>query len=211
MKQSILALAGASLLAFSPTSVLAQTATGAAPAPQMPEKAAAQPVSAVVAAPPVITTLPANISVTFRNDTALASDKRKAAKGEPKLGKGKDHVNNPGDIFYMSVVNDVKSGGVTVVPKGARGTGEVLRVSNRGGFGKSGTIEVAMRSLEVGGKQYKMQGTQIQKGKGRAGAAVAGVIIAGVIAGVFIKGDEADLPIGAEMTFQTAEPISSSQ
>ena len=111
----------------------------------------------------------------------------------------------------MSVATDVKVGDTIIVPKGARGTAEVLSVSNRGGFGKSGKIEVAMRTLEVNGTKYKMQGVFLQKGKSRGGAAVAGVIIAGVIAGAFIKGEEAYLAQGSDMSFQTVEAITSTR
>jgi hypothetical protein len=152
--------------------------------------------------------LPAATSVLFSMDKALATDERDFKKGETKPDKNHRRVSNVGDIFTMSVVNDVKLGDTVVIPKGARGTGEITMVSGRGGFGKSGKIEIKLNSVDVGGKSYAMEGTQLQKGKGRGGAAVAGTIIAGVIAGAFIKGDDADIPVNAEFTFRTKEAIS---
>ncbi len=151
--------------------------------------------------------LPAGTAVNFSMDRALATDKREFAKGEKKPAKDKRRISNPGDLFSMTVMSDVKMGDLVVIPKGARGTGEVLSVTGRGGFGKSGKIEVRMNSVAVGDKIYGMEGTHLQKGKGRGGAAAAGVLVLGVLAGVFIKGDEADIPATAELMFRTKEAI----
>lgn len=209
----VLTCASAMLIAGFSTNALAQaTLAPTAPAattPAVTPVAAVAPVAAQSSAATVV--LPANSTIAFITETTLSSDKRDRVKGEPKPPKGKNHITNPGDVIFLSVASDVKVGDTIVVPRGARGMAEVLSVSNRGGFGKSGKIEVAMRSLEVNGTKYKMQGVFFQKGKSRGGAAVAGVIIAGVIAGVFIKGDEAYLAQGSDMSFQTLEAIPSAR
>ncbi len=53
-----------------------------------------------------------------------------------------------------------------------------------------------------------MQVTYPQKGKGRFGSAAAGMVIGGAIVGAFIKGSQADIPAGAEISFSTGEDIS---
>ena len=85
--------------------------------------------------------------------------------------------------------------------------GEVTMVTGRGGLGKSGKIEIKMNTLELGEKAYAMDGTHLQKGRGRGGAAIAGALIAGALVGILIKGDEADIPARAEVTFRTKDVI----
>ncbi len=188
------------------SAVMAQDSgiTAAVPAA---EAAVVQTVAPMAVAEIATVILPAGTAVNFSMDRALASDKREFAKGEKKPAKDKRRISNPGDVFSMTVLNDVKAGDHVVIPKGARGTGEVLTVTGRGGFGKSGKIEVRLNSVAVGDKVYGMEGTHLQKGKGRGGAAVAGVILLGALAGAFIKGDEADIPATAELMFRTKEPI----
>lgn len=178
---------------------------------QTPVEAAVEAVEAAVervAESPKMAVLPTGTSVTLSMDNALATDKREKVKGEPKPPKGKDRITNVGDSFTMTVTQDVVMDGTVVIPKGTRGFGEVTMVSGRGGFGKSGKIEFKLTRLEMGGKSIAMEGTHLQKGKGRGGAAIAGTIIAGAIAGAFIKGDEADVAVLSEWTFTTAEEIS---
>jgi hypothetical protein len=188
------------------TAAMAQESSVTAAIPAA-EAAVVQTVAPMAAAEMASVVLPAGTAVSFSMDHALATDKREFKKGEKKPAKDKRRITNPGDVFGMTVLNDVKVGELVVIPKGARGTGEVLTVTGRGGFGKSGKIEVRMNSVAVGDKVYGMEGTHLQKGKGRGGAAVAGVLVLGVLAGVFIKGDEADIPATAELMFRTKEAI----
>jgi hypothetical protein len=189
------------------SAVMAQDSTITAAVPAA-ETAVMQTAAPMAAAEMATVVLPAGTAVQFSMDHALATDKREFKKGEKKPAKDKRRISNPGDVFGMTVLNDVKVGDLVVIPKGARGTGEVLSVTGRGGFGKSGKIEVRMNSVAVGDKIYGLEGTHLQKGKGRGGAAVAGVLVLGVLAGVFIKGDEADIPATAELMFRTKEAIS---
>ncbi len=186
-----------------------ETATDAETTTQeLPDNVLAAPVAEQPA--PVETrtaTLPANTEIMFRMDKTLASDKRERVKGAPKPPKGKRRLTNAGDSFTMTVINDVTADGVVIIPQGSIGHGEVIYVTGKGSFGKSGKIEIKMNHVEVGDQQYPLTGTYLQKGKGRGGAAVAGTVIAGVLAGVFIKGSEADIPLGAEIAFRTAEDI----
>lgn len=151
--------------------------------------------------------LPAGTAVAFLIDNAMATDKREFKKGEKKPSKDKRRITNIGDTFSATVMEDVKVGNQIVIPKGARGKGEVTMVTGRGGFGKSGKIEIRMNTLELGEKAYAMDGTHLQKGRGRGGAAIAGAIIAGAVVGFLIKGEEADIPARAEVTFRTKDVI----
>ena len=177
--------------------------------------AAAQTTAPMPAGPPVSaiaeelieSRLPIGTPITFSMDHALATDERKFEKGEKKPDKQHRRITNVGDKFTMTVANDVKVANYVVIPKGSPGTGEVTMVTGRGSFGKSGKIEVRMNTVTVGDRTFALEGTHLQKGKGRGGAAVAGTILAGAIAGAFIKGDEADIPVNALLTFRTKEAI----
>ena len=193
--------------AFAATVASAQTTTTTAPTVTTPTAAAAPMADAMakpVAAPVV---LPAGTSVMFVMNKAMASDERDKIKGEKKLPKDKKRITNKGETFNMTVVQDVRAGEQIVIPKGSLGFGEVIEVSGRGGFGKSGKINIRMNYVEVGSNKYALTGEHLQKGKGRGGAAVAGTIIAGAIAGAFIKGDDADIPMGTELIFRTKDEI----
>jgi hypothetical protein len=196
--------------AFAATVAPAQTTTTpavtipAAPVVVTPSAPMADAMVKPVAAPAI---LAAGTSVMFTMDKALASDERDKIKGEKKLPKDKRRLTNKGETFTMTVVQDVRAGDQIVIPKGSRGLGEVIEVGGRGGFGKSGKINIKMNHVEVGSNKYALTGEYLQKGKGRGGAAVAGTIIAGAIAGAFIKGDDADIPMGTELIFRTKDEI----
>ena len=198
MKTRILLLGAC---AFFSSAAFAQDSTVAAAQP-MADAAVVQ-----IADQSATVTLPAGTAVVFLIDNAMATDKREFRKGETKPPKDKRRITNVGDTFSATVLDDVKVGNQVVIPKGARGMGEVTMVTGRGGFGKSGKIEIKMNTLELGEKAYAMDGTHLQKGRGRGGAAIAGALIAGALVGILIKGDEADIPARAEVTFRTKDVI----
>ncbi len=184
-------------------SVAASAQNGAVTATPPVIEAAAMPMADQSA----VAMLPAGTAVMFMIDNAMATDKRDFKKGEKKPAKDKRRITNIGDTFTATVMNDVMVGNQVVIPKGARGKGEVTMVTGRGGFGKSGKIEIRMNTLELAEKAYAMDGTHLQKGRGRGGAAIAGAIIAGAVVGFLIKGEEADIPARAEVTFRTKDVI----
>ena len=193
MKTRILLLGAC---AFFSSAAFAQDSTVAAAQP-MADAAVVQ-----IADQSATVTLPAGTAVVFLIDNAMATDKREFRKGETKPPKDKRRITNVGDTFSATVLDDVKVGYQVVIPKGARGMGEVTMVTGRGGFGKSGKIEIKMTTLELGETAYAMDGTHLQKGRGRGGAAIAGALV-----GILIKGDEADIPARAEVTFRTKDVI----
>ena len=52
-----------------------------------------------------------------------------------------------GQRFEMTVIEEVRVGGLLVIPKGARGVGEVSRVKEKGVFGKSGKLRIRAKRL----------------------------------------------------------------
>lgn len=111
-----------------------------------------------------------------------------------------------GTTFGLTVVSDVKLGPYVVIPKGSRGTGEVTWKTGKGAFGKSGKMEIELRSIDVGGQRIPIEGKYRQEGEGNTVATVGTVILAGVFAG-FVTGKSARIPRGRELAARTKEPI----
>jgi hypothetical protein len=103
-----------------------------------------------------------------------------------------------GQRFALNVSADVVVDGLVVIPRGARGTGEIARVVSRGMFGKPGKLEVRMLFVEAGGARIRLDGRAAERGKAKTGVVVAGAVLIGVSAG-FVKGKSAEIPAGTEV------------
>lgn len=103
--------------------------------------------------------------------------------------------NKPGDRFVLRVDEDVRVGGVTVVPIGAKAWGEVVGVERTGGAGKSGKLNARLLYLEMAGQRIDLEGERQSAGSGGTGQAVAGVVAFGLF-GLLMKGNNANLKAG---------------
>lgn len=103
--------------------------------------------------------------------------------------------NHPGDRFVLRVDEDVKVGGVTIIPIGAKGWGEVVDSAKTGGVGKSGKINARLLYVEANGQRIDLDGTRQSSGGGGTGNVVAGVVAFGPF-GLFMKGSNASLKAG---------------
>lgn len=111
-----------------------------------------------------------------------------------------------GDIFKLTVLNDVKIGDTVVIPRGTPATAEITWRTGKGAFGKSGKIEFALSSINLNGKIIPISGNFRQEGEGNTVATGVGVIAIGVFAG-FITGKRARLPAGRELMAQLAQNV----
>ena len=101
-----------------------------------------------------------------------------------------------GQRFQMEVANAVEMNGVTVIPAGTPATGEVTEVRNKGMWGKSGYIGARAVSLRLGDRSVRLTGTFDDKGvTGTAG--VVGAVVLIPIAGFFMTGTSAKIPMGS--------------
>jgi len=101
-----------------------------------------------------------------------------------------------GQRFDLEVSDDVRVEGMLVIPKGARGVGEVSRVVTKGVMGKAGKLEVRVMFVEVGGTRIRLDGVARDRGEsGVAPVALAAPLI-GVSAGLF-TGTSAVIPAGS--------------
>jgi hypothetical protein len=112
-----------------------------------------------------------------------------------------------GDSFAVTVVHDVLQDGVIVIPKGTRGRGEITFVTKKGAFGKPGIIGIALRDLDLNGRQVLLDGRFREEGGNNNGAAAATMFAVGVFAAV-VKGKMAVIPAGRELKARTGEDIS---
>lgn len=108
-----------------------------------------------------------------------------------------------GDSFKLTVLNDVKVGTTTVIPRGTPAIAEITWRTGKGAFGKSGKLEFALRYIELANQRIPVTGNFRQEGEGNTVATGVGVIAIGVFAG-FITGKRARVPVGRELMSQVA-------
>lgn len=104
-----------------------------------------------------------------------------------------------GQRFQLEVAEPVQVNGVTVIPAGSPVTGEVTEVRNKGMWGKSGRINARVLYVRANGRQIRMTGQLDDKGTtGTVG--VVGAIAVLPVAGFFMTGTSANIPLGAPVT-----------
>jgi hypothetical protein len=124
--------------------------------------------------------------------------------GEELTTKGKKL--RVGQRINLEVAEAVLVDGQTVVPAGSPAMGEITFVKNKGMWGKSGRFTAQLTHLTVGGRQVRLTGTFDDKGTtGTAG--VVGAVALLPIAGFFMTGTSAHLPVGAPVTGFIGEDV----
>lgn len=101
-----------------------------------------------------------------------------------------------GQRFALEVLDEVRVDGMLVIPRGARGVGEVSRVVTKGMMGKAGKLEVRALYVEVAGSRIRLDGIASDKGASGAAPVVLAAPLIGVSA-AFFKGKSAVLPAGS--------------
>ena len=109
-----------------------------------------------------------------------------------------------GHRFALRVDEDVKAEGLTVIPVGAKGWGEVVSSAGTAGVGKSGRINARLLYVESGDKRIPVEGSRETKGSGGTGQVVASVIAFGPL-GLLMKGNNAKLKAGEILNGYTTQ------
>ncbi|MEL7190313.1 MAG: hypothetical protein AAGK17_12225 [Pseudomonadota bacterium] len=121
-----------------------------------------------------------------------------------------DEVNSStheaGDIFDLTVLEDVTVNNTVVIPRGTPAKAEITWRTGKGAFGKSGKLEFALRSIDLKQGSIPVSGEFRQEGEGNTVATGVGVLAVGVFAG-FITGKRARLPQGRELLSQTVGDV----
>ena len=117
-----------------------------------------------------------------------------------------------GDRLRFSVAEDIKVGDVIAIPRGMEAEGTVSKARKAGRFGRDGKIEIEYDSVHasdgspvqlVVGEKTK---EQYKRTAGAVGASAAGAIIlgpVGLVGGLFVKGNNVDIPAGSTMYAET--------
>ncbi len=109
-----------------------------------------------------------------------------------------------GDRFGITVMEDVLLDNVIAIPKGTIGQGEVTFVTKNGAFGKPGILGIAVRQLDLNGKQIPLDGRYREEAGNNNNAAVATMFAVG-IAAILVKGKTSVIPKGRQLKARTAE------
>lgn len=100
-----------------------------------------------------------------------------------------------GQRFHMEVAENVSLQNQVVIPAGSPAVGEITEVRNKGMWGKSGHLTARIMYVTVNGRQIRLSGGFDDKGvTGTAG--VVGALAVVPVAGFFMTGTSAKIPIG---------------
>ncbi len=152
------------------------------------------------AAAPVVATL-----------RGAASTTQLPANTEISLSMNEDLTTKGGRLdvgykFALTVAADVMLGDQIVIPKGTPASGEVTWLTGKGAFGKSGKMEVELRSIDLNGRRIPITGKYRQEGEGNTVATIASVALLWPAA-PFVTGKSARIPAGREFKAFTSAPI----
>jgi hypothetical protein len=125
-------------------------------------------------------------------------------------------VNHAGDQINFEVADDVFQDIALVIPQGSVGSGSVLKVKPAENFGRDAKMEIAFDSVialdgstvdTVLGEKAKKETASLATA---AGVSVAGMILLGpigLVGGVFVQGQNINIPAGTELFIQTKEDL----
>ncbi len=121
-----------------------------------------------------------------------------------------------GNIVKYEVAQNVICNGVLVFAKGAPGEGSVTKVQQARNFGRNGKVNIDFYSTQAFDGRT-VQTTLGEKAKEEmkseamaAGASLAGIALlgpVGIIGGIFVKGQNVEMPAGTELYIQTKNDI----
>jgi hypothetical protein len=152
---------------------------------------AMKPVLAVPVAP-AGTVLPRNTPVALTLNETLSTKNKRTTVGE---------------TFTMSVARNVVLNGYIVIPRGARGVGHISYRTRKGGFGKSGKMEIELDYIEVGDTRIPISGNQRVEGEGNSTATIGTFVFLSMIGAGLITGHSAEIPAGKELSAWTREEV----
>ena len=143
-------------------------------------------------AAPVATIQPAATDTVLRTGTPVAFKTREALTTKGKKLK-------PGQRVQLEVAEAIMLNGAVVIPAGTPAVGEITDVRNKGMWGKSGRINARVLYATVNGRQIRMTGAFDDKGT-TGTAAVVGSAVLLPVAGFFMTGTSANIPLGAPVS-----------
>jgi uncharacterized Zn-binding protein involved in type VI secretion len=99
-----------------------------------------------------------------------------------------------GQRVQLEVAHDVMLNGRVAIPARSPVEGVITHVRNKGMWGKSGAIRLAIKTVSINGTPIRLKGEMDDRGEtGTAG--VVGAIVALPVAGFFVTGTSAEMPL----------------
>lgn len=99
-----------------------------------------------------------------------------------------------GQLVRLEVAQDVMLNGRVAIPARSPVEGVLTEVRNKGMWGKSGAIHLHINSVNINGTTIRLRGDMDSRGEtGTAG--VVGAIVALPVAGFFVTGTSAQMPL----------------
>lgn len=99
-----------------------------------------------------------------------------------------------GQLVRLEVAQDVMLNGRVAIPARSPVEGVLTEVRNKGMWGKSGAIHLHINSVNINGTTIRLKGDMDTRGQtGTAG--VVGAIVALPVAGFFVTGTSAEMPL----------------
>lgn len=122
-----------------------------------------------------------------------------------------------GDPVELAVHKAVTIGGQTLIAAGTPATGEVASVRDNGLLGRSGKLDILVRTIKAGQLDVPVRGERNAKGKsGTLGSVGAGIVFLPLA--ILVRGKDVTLPAGTtfdvyvdkEVTIGAAQPAAMS-
>ncbi len=178
-----LALATAAVLTVSGCSKKAtEDAGNAAPQPDIAKPATKPKVTKKASEPTTMATVPKGTAITAAVGQTLATDKNKV-----------------GDTFAASLTAPVQIDGKTVIPKGAKVTGRIVKV-------KKHELKVTLASVTVLGKSYDLETNSLDGSKAQASSTATPTNVKATDQAPVNK-DVTLLTAKSQLTFKLAKPV----
>lgn len=99
-----------------------------------------------------------------------------------------------GQRVQLEVAQDVLLNGRVAIPGRSPVEGVITEVRNKGMWGKSGAIHLQIKSVNINGSNIRLKGDMDSRGQtGTAG--VVGAIVVLPVAGFFVTGTSAEMPL----------------
>lgn len=99
-----------------------------------------------------------------------------------------------GQLVRLEVAQDVMLNGRVAIPARSPVEGVLTEVRNKGMWGKSGAIHLHVNSVNINGMTIRLRGDMDSRGQ-TGTAAVVGSIVALPLAGFFVTGTSAEMPL----------------
>ncbi|MCD9187234.1 MAG: PEGA domain-containing protein [Pyrinomonadaceae bacterium] len=120
-----------------------------------------------------------------------------------------------GESVDFDVMEDVKVGDITIIPRGSTAMGSVTNAKPKGRMGKAGKLDIVLDSIRlVSGDKIPLRATREGKGKGSTGTMTGAIVATAIFFPIaaplflFMKGKDITIPKGTEITAYVAGDIS---